>query len=61
MSGLAGVALAVVETVVAGVVSPLVSHTPLGLALAMAAFALAARLVWMWHLHAEKKANTDRP
>ncbi|WP_425493044.1 multidrug effflux MFS transporter [Aquilutibacter rugosus] len=49
------------NAIVAGVVSPLVSHTPLGLALAMAAFALAARLVWMWHLHAEKKANTDRP
>ncbi len=45
----------IVNAVVAGVLSPLLSHHGLHLALGMAAFALVGWLMWQWESHAHRR------
>ena len=49
------------NAIIAGIVSPLVSHTPRGLALTMAILSVAALVVWGWHSSRPLSDLTDTP
>ena len=49
------------SAVVAGVVSPLLSHHPLWLALGMAGFFLLGWACWRWEMHVTHRRLQDSP